>query len=138
MFRSELSTKLAQIFEFKKTSFDIPSTDSHTGSFEQETLFIEISECPSRMTDGMAYAKVTGSIVVFSQVDKMPYGYFSKKIHKADSSLTKDFFFYDIDLSPVSSPARVQNITERRVRFIYLYKAQYDPAHGSLTSVEGI
>jgi hypothetical protein len=70
----------------------------------------------------------------------MPFGYFNKRIQQADHSLTKNLFFFDIDLNPLNSPARLVNILERRVRFVYLYKAQYDPAHGELTSlnVEGI
>ncbi len=122
----------------RKTIFDAPSVNPATGSFEQDTLFIEINECNSRMTDGMAYAKILGSLVVFAQMDKMPFGYFSKRIYKADHSLTKDLFFFDIDLNPINSPARLQNISERRVRFVYLYSAQYDPEHGELTSLEGI
>lgn len=133
-----MAEKLSQIFGMRKTTFDAPSVNSTTGSFEQDTLFIEINEANSRVTEGMAYSKVYGSLVVFSQMDKMPFGYFNKKIQKADKAYTKDFFFFDIDLNPASSPARLQNISERRVRFVYLYSAQYDPAQGSITSLEGI
>ncbi len=137
MFRAELKDKLSRIFGMAKTTFDAP-TVKQDGSFEQDTLFIEVTECNSRVTEGMAYAKVQGSLIVFSQMDKMPFGFFHKKIQQADHSLTKELFFFDIDLNPASSPARFQNITERRVRFIYLYSAQYDPNHGSITSLEGI
>lgn len=137
MFRDEMASTLSKIFGFKKVTFDAPAVSS-SGTFEQETLFIELSEPNMRVTNGKAFGKIIGSLVVFAQVDKMPYGYFAKRIQQADKSLTKPFFFYDIDLNPVSSPARFQNITERRVRFVYLYSAQYDPSHGSLTSIEGI
>jgi hypothetical protein len=138
VFRAELQAKLQSIFGLRKTTFDAPSVNSTNGSFEQDTLFIEVNECNSRVTEGRAYAKVIGSLVVFSQMDKMPFGYFNKKIQQASHADTKDLFFFDIDLNPASSPARLQNITERRVRFVYLYSAQYDPAHGSITSLEGI
>jgi hypothetical protein len=138
VFRSELSHKLSQIFGFKKTTFDAPSVNSTSGSFEQDVLFVEINECSSRITNGKSYARVSGSLIVFSQVEKIPFGFFSKKIQQAESNLTKNFFFYDIDLNPANSPARIQNITERRIRFVYLYSAQYDPEHGSITSLEGI
>ena len=138
MFRNEMMDKISQIFGLRKTTFDAPSVNPNTGSFEQDTMFIEVTESNARVTEGIAYAKVLGSLVVFSQMDKMPFGFFNKRIQQADPSLTKDFFFFDIDLNPAQSPARFQNITERRVRFVYLYKAQYDPEHGSLTSVEGI
>lgn len=133
-----MAEKLSRIFGMRKTTFDAPSVNSTTGSFEQDTLFIEVSECNSRVTAGMQYAKVLGSLVVFSQFDKMPFGFFNKKIEQADIDDKKEFFFFDIDLNPASSPARFQNIAERRVRFVYLYAGQYDPEHGSLTSVEGI
>lgn len=132
-----MKEKLESIFGMRKTTFDAPTVNS-TGSFEQDTLFVEVNECNSRVTEGRALSRVLGSLVVFSQMDKMPFGYFNKRIQQSDGSLTKDFFFFDIDLNPSSSPARLQNITERRVRFVYLYSAQYDPAHGSITSVEGI
>lgn len=133
-----MKEKLESIFGMRKTTFDAPTVNSTNGSFEQDTLFIEVNECNSRVTEGRALSRVLGSLVVFSQMDKMPFGYFNKRIQQSDASLTKDFFFFDIDLNPASSPARLQNITERRVRFVYLYSAQYDPAHGSITSVEGI
>jgi hypothetical protein len=132
VFKAELSQRLSEIFEFPKTTFLAPSE-----SYEQDVLFIEINECHSRITEGKAYAKVLGSLTVFSQLEKVPFGFFSKKIQQV-SFLTKDFFFFDIDVNPASSPARLQNILERRVRFVYLYSAQYDPAQGSITSLEGI
>lgn len=136
MFRAELAEKLTQIFGFKKTTFDAPSVSSTTGTFEQETLFVEINEARSRVTEGKAFAKILGSIVCFSQMEKLPFGFFNKKIQQAPYALTKPFFFFDIDLNPANSPARIQNITERRARFVYLYSGQYDPDHGELTSLE--
>lgn len=133
-----MASKLQAIFEMRKTTFDVPSVNPQTGSFEQDTLFIEINECNSRVTEGKQFARVTGSLVVFTQTDKMPYGFFNKKIQQASYDLTRHFFFFDIDLNPVTSPARIQNITERRARFVYLYQGDYDPEHGELTSVEGI
>lgn len=115
----------------KKTTFDIPTDQA----FEQDTLFIEINECNSRVTEGMAYAKVLGSLVVFSQFDKLQYGYFNKRIQTADHELTKNLFFFDIDTNALNSPARMQNLSERRTRFVYLYSGQYDPENGQLTSL---
>ncbi len=134
MFRKELQSKFERIFGMKST-FDQPSIGP-TGTFEQETIFIQVDEPNFRTGQGIATAKVTGSFAVFAQMDKMPFGYFNRRIEKADPSLTKDLFFYDIDLNPASSPARIQNITERRVRFVYLYQAQYDPDQGEITSLE--
>ncbi len=132
-----MSEKLRGIFGFRKTTYDAPAISASTGTFEQDTLFIEINEATSRVTQsGKAFAKVLGSLVVFSQMDKMPFGFFNKKIQQADPSLTGKFFFFDIDLNPANSPARIQNITERRLRFVYLYSGDYDPSQGELTSLE--
>lgn len=130
-----MASKLSQIFGFRKTTFNAPSPDPN-GSYEQDTLFIQVDEAMSNTGNGRATSKVTGQMVVYVQMNKMPFGYFNKRIQQADHSLTKDFFFFDIDLNPVSSPARLQNITERRVKFVYLYSAQYDPDHGEMTSLE--
>src|SRR5690349_592921 len=116
--------KLSRIFELKRTTLDAPSINSTTGSFEQETLFVEINETLIRVTEGKSYARVLGTLTVFAQFDKLPYGYFNKRIQQSDHSLTKDFFFFDVDLNPANSPARFQNIAERRLRFVYLYAAQ--------------
>lgn len=137
MFRSELKEKLAHIFGLRKTTFDAPSVDSN-GSFEQDTLFIEIEESKAKATSGRVSSKVTGSIVVFAQMNKLPFGYFNKRIELSEHSLTKDFFFFDIDLNQANGPARIQNISERRVRFVYFYSDQFNPDHGELTSLEGI
>lgn len=137
MFRHELQTKLEQIFGFRKTTFDAASTDTN-GSFEQDVLFLEINETHSRVTEGKALSRVLGTGVIFSQFEKLPFGFFAKKIQEAGYNLTKDFFFFDVDLNPINSQARYQNIAERRFRFVYLYSDQYDPSQGQLTSVEGI
>src|SRR6478735_162475 len=130
-----MAEKLSQIFGFKKTTFSTPSPDTN-GSYEQDILFVQVEQARSRAGDGVATAKVMGTFIVFTQMDKMPFGYFNKRVEQADASLTKDFFFFDIDLNPVSSPAKLQNITERRVKFVYLYKAQYDPEQGEMTNLE--
>ncbi len=135
MFRKEMAAKLARIFGIAKVSFDEPGE-----SFEQDTLFVVVEECLSRATQGQAYAKVTGAVVIFSQRDKLPYGYFAKKLAQASVDDTKSFFFFDVDVDALNSPAREVNKSERRARFVYLYSAQYDPAHGSITSltVDGV
>lgn len=126
-----MSSKLKTIFGVKKVTFDEPGE-----SYEQDTLFVAIEECQSRATQGKAFAKVTGAIVMFSQHDKLPYGFFAKRVAQAPLEATKSFFFFDVDVDVLSSPARQHNISERRTRFVYLYSAQYDPNQGSLTSVD--
>lgn len=130
MFRAELKSRLSKIFGFEKTTFDAPSE-----SFEQDTLFVSIAEAQSRPSGKKIYSKVMGYLTVFSQKDKMPYGFFNKRIQKADAALTRELFFFDMDVDVASSPARIQNISERRARFVFLYSADYDPNKGRLTSI---
>jgi hypothetical protein len=133
MFKKDLSEKLKTIFGFSKVTFDAPSD-----AFEQDTLFIEISECRSRASQGKAYAKVFGSVIVFSQENKLPFGFFNKRIEKAEHRLTKDLFFFNVDVTNEASPATLVNISERRASFVYFYNAQYDPALGELTTLEEV
>jgi hypothetical protein len=131
MFREELQEKLSKIFGFRKTTFDAPSDE-----YEQDTLFIEVQESFSRATNGKVLGKVTGSLVVYSQNNKLPYGFFAKRLTLADSALTRDLFLFDIDTDIASSPARIQNINERRSRFVYLFRTDFDPSHGEMTSMD--
>ncbi len=130
MFRNEMKDKLKAIFGVPKVSFDEPGE-----SYEQDCLFVQILESQANTGQGRARAKVLGAVMMFSQKGKLPFGFFNKRIQNADKSLTKDFFFFDIDVDAQNSPARLQNISERRASFIYLYSAQYDPNQGQLTSI---
>lgn len=130
MFRKELEARLHKIFGMKKSTFNAPSD-----AFEQDTLFIEIGNATNRVSQGKVYSRVTGQVVVFSQENKLTYGFFNKRIEQAGNALTKDLFFFDIDTNVESSPARLQNITERRTSFMFLYSAQYDPNQGHITSL---
>ncbi len=131
MFKKELEEKLIRIFGFKKTTFDAPSE-----AFEQDTLFIDVTEARTNPSQGIVNARVVGVLTVFSKNDSLTYGHFSKRIQQAKKDDKKDFFFYDVDVDVATSPARMQNITERRTSFVYLYSAQYDPNQGLITSLE--
>lgn len=130
MFRNDLKDKLQAIFGFQKVTFDAPSD-----SFEQEVAFVEVNDCRTAAAFGHASARVNGTVTVYTQSNKLPFGFFNKKIQQADHSLTKDFFFFNLDVDVANSPARLQNICERRASFVYLHSAQYDPDQGSMTSV---
>ncbi len=131
MFKKELHDNLRAIFGVSKVTYD------ETGdSYEQDCLFVEIQKSSSNTGQGKASAKVTGAIVMFSQRDKLTYGFFNKRLQQAAPELVNNFFFYDIDVEALNSPARLQNISERRASFVYLYSAQYDPNQGLITSLE--
>lgn len=136
MFRKDLERRLKAIFGFKKVTFSSPADDSAIGTFEQDCAFIEISDCKSSARFGSAKAKVECTMRTFTQDDKMPYGFLTKRIQQADADLTAPLFFYDIDTNVASSPARIQNIHERRTRFVFLYSEQYDPDQGEMTSID--
>lgn len=134
MFKKDLQDRLEKIFGLDKSTYLAPST-----SFEQDTLFIQIDTASPRVTgmqSGRETAKVMGSLTVYSQANRLPFGFFNKAIERATPELTKPFFFYDIDVDLASSPAREQNIHERRTSFVFLYDAQYDPNRGELTDFE--
>lgn len=136
MFRKDLERRLKSIFGVKKVTFSSPADESSIGTFEQDTIFVEISDCKSSASFGTARAKVEGTIRTFTQDDKMPYGFFTKQIQQADRELTAPLFFYELDTNVASSPARIQNIHERRTRFVFLYSEQYDPNQGEMTSLK--
>lgn len=132
MFRADLKRRFETIFDFPKTTYNAPNMETP----EQDILFIQIFEAKSKISQGRQIARVTGSLVVFAQANKFPFGYLTKRIDKADREQTAPLFFHDIDTDVPNSPARVVNLHERRTGFVFLYDAQYDPTHGLLTSLE--
>ncbi len=133
MFKNELLRRFEKIFGFEKTTYLAKSE-----SFEQDTLFILIHSSRSRVSGvdgGSETARVYGSAVVFSQGDRFPYGFIAKRVDTAPHSYTKDLFFYDFDQDMQDSPARLQNIHERRTNFVFLYDSQYDPDKGEISSL---
>ena len=126
MFEDSLKQKFRQIFGIKKVTFDMPSD-----SQEQECLFIEIETATNRFKNKTVLSKVEGTLTMFCQVDKVPFGFFSKKIEMAKNDLTKDLFFYGFE----DSKGTFQNIDMRTVKFIYLFDSQYNPEMGTLVKV---
>lgn len=131
MFRNELERRMKTIFGLGKTTFDAPSDQ-----FEQDTLFIQVDRVLPSIKDGREVAAVYGVITVYSQKNKMPFGYFDKRIANAKNVDKKGLHFYDFEEDVANSPSRIINIGERKRSFLFLYDAQYDPNQGELTSVE--
>lgn len=125
MYKKALQAKLKRIFDVDKVSFDMPSE-----SQEQDCIFIEIDESDDVIKDGSQTSKVTGKIKMFGELERMPFGYFAKKIREANPDDTKSlFFFKEINLGTFA------NIAERTVNFIFLFDSQYDPDLGTITSI---
>lgn len=126
MFEQELADKFKKIFEVGKVTYDLPAVDTK----EQEILFIEITESKPSIRDGNATAQVKGKGHMFAESGKLPFGFFPKGIakHPTDS---RDLFFYDFE----ENTRLYENIVERAFSFVYFFNSQYDPALGTLTSV---
>lgn len=125
-----MTEKLKAIFGIPKVSFDDPSD-----SFEQDCIFVEILDSKNNTGTKTASAKVTGTLIVFSQHEKLPFGFFNKKIQQADPKHTREFFFFDTDVEQPNGKAQMLNISERRTSFVYLYTGQYDPNQGDLNKI---
>ena len=127
MFRESLKENLKAIFDLKKVTFDQVGE-----SLEQECIFIEIDNSVNAIQEYKETAKVNGRLRIFASQDKLPYGYFQKKIQSAPTEYTKDLFFYDIE-----GNTNIQNnIVERTMSFQYLFTSQHDPNLGTITSIE--
>lgn len=127
MFETELKDKLQKIFDFTKATFAEPGE-----SQEQNVLFIEVQNAQNKVTDKVFKSRVTGQVTVFGIYERLPFGYFSKCIDKADPELKKDLFFFDFEANTKIFQDKVQ----RTFNFIYLFSGQYDPDLGSIDSIE--
>ncbi len=129
MFRSILTDQFKRIFALEKVTFSAPGE-----SQEQECLFVDIQRSRNRIKDGRALARVTGSLTIFGNADKLPFGYFSKCISKASSDQPADvagLFFFDFEENSLVT----QNIVQRSCSFTFFFNSQYDPEVGSITSI---
>ncbi len=126
-----MERRLKSIFKFEKVSFNAPSKEAA----EQDCMFVEIDPArPRPYGKDKISCKVSGILVVYSQSDRLPFGFFSKAIEQADPDDTRPFIF-STEIDVAESQSRYQNIHERHLGFIFLYDTQYDPDRGSLTSI---
>lgn len=129
MFENELKDKLKSIFLVSEVSFDQPSEVK-----EQDKLWVDISDMKQTVKDGKVEGRIIGKAYMYGQSSKLTLGFFIQRIIKADSSLTKDFFFENLD----SNTKYYQNLVERGFDFVYFFSGQYDPDIGTITRVEFI
>jgi hypothetical protein len=127
MFEKSLQSSLKKIFDLDKVTYDSPSE-----SLEQECIFIQVESSRNSIVDGRQIAKVTGKIKVYAQSEKLPYGYFSKKINGADPQLTYGFYFYDFEENKLGT----NNLCERSISFVYFFDSQFDPDVGTLNELQ--
>lgn len=127
----ELHQKLKNIFGLKKTTFSAPDEDS----IEQEVLFVSVQKPRSgSISKGEERHCFEGTAFVYAPNDKIPAGFFLRKIYQAKSADTKDLFFNDIDERvPV-----FQNLIRTSFSFVYFFTGQYDPDNGTINELEFI
>lgn len=127
MFEADLKQRFERIFGIPKVTFSAPGE-----SEEQGCLFVDIQSASSAVKKGRQIARVVGAISIFARSEKIPFGYFTKKINAASLELVSGLFFHNVD----ETSKRSQDIVERKCSFVFLYSGEYDPKVGSLTSVE--
>lgn len=126
----KLKQKFIDIFGVKNVSYDAPGDAN-----EQECLFIEIEDPHFVIKNGRQKAMVQGRAYMNGTNEKLKFGFFAKAIKRAsdkDYDLTKDLFFSNIEANTV----RFKNIVQRGFSFTYFFDSQYDPALGTITSVD--
>lgn len=134
MFEKDLERRLRSIFGVSKTTYNAPNYDA----LEQDCLFVQIAEVKSRMSNndgGRQIYHAVGFLTIFSQNQRIPFGFFMKKLEQGDPDDVKPLIF-EKEMDIVDSSARMQNLQERRISFTFLYDSQYDPDRGSLTVLE--
>jgi hypothetical protein len=121
-----ISDRLTRIFGIPKVTYDHPGE-----SQEQECVFVEVTKSDVKIKDAREVARMIGSIHVFAVSEKLPFGYFAKKIQKADLADTRGFFF-----GPEENVGTFKNIAERKFDFVFLFDSQYDPAIGTIDEID--
>lgn len=127
MFENKLKEDLKSIFKVKKITYDQPSNMD-----EQDCIFVEIESSNNQIRDGRVRAQVTCTATIYAQNDKLPFGFVSKAIKQSDPTITKNFFFYDLE----QNSKTYQNLVQRSFSFVYFFSGQYDPNIGNIDEVE--
>jgi hypothetical protein len=130
VFRASMEQKLLSIFGLKKVTFSMPDP----AALEQTIIFVDIQKCVTRTSRGKEFSRAHGTISIFSDSDRIPFGFYAKKINQASPVDTKGFFFYNFDQNEKYNG----KLVERKIDFIYLHDAPYNPETGTITSVEFI
>lgn len=126
MFEKQLETQLKAIFGVKKVTYDQPGESN-----EQECIFVEVEKSMNRVIDKRFIARVNGTLTIVGSNDKMPYGFFNRKIAEAKNEFLKGLAFFDFERNN-----RVfRNIVQRTVEFTYFFNEQYDPNLGLINQV---
>lgn len=130
MFKDELMKKLEAIFKMPCT-FNAASDE-----YEQEKIFINVTEVQSQPRNKKMNFHVTGFLQIFSQHEKIPFGYMQRCLELASAEYTKNLFLFQVDQEIANSGARLINLSERRAQFSFMTNVDFNPNQGKITSVE--
>ena len=128
MYKKDLEKKLINIFGINRIIFAEPSEDK-----EQEVLFVNIASSNCKIKNDRILAKVEGQIIIYVNQDKLPHGFFIKKLNKASIDDTESLFFHNIDNN--EQYAGAIGLEKRTVDFVYFSNASYNPDMGEITSI---
>lgn len=123
-----LALKLKRIFGVKDVILGAPGDKQ-----EQDVLFVGIERNRTSMTKNKINFMIEGVITMYSQIDKLPLGFFHKKVEQAKVQDKEGFFFHRFDEGSMYS---IQNLCERTVSFVLVSSEQYDPDKGLLNRLE--
>ncbi len=126
MFEKTLEDKLKKIFKVKKVTYAQPGD-----SKEQECVFVTVENPRCTFKDGRSIARVTGTIMIQGNSDKMPFGYMAKAWAESSAADKKDLALFEIELND----KYYQNLVQRTASFVYFFSSQYDPNIGNIESI---
>lgn len=127
MLENKLKSDLEKIFGVDAT-YDAASPETR----EQDKLFIELETPFSNFIDGKVNMRVSGTVKIFAQNTKIPINFFASAVAKADHSLTKNFFFSEMD----ENTPLFRNLVQRSFSFVYFFSGQHDPDIGTIESIK--
>lgn len=128
MFETTLETALKKIFDVPIVTYSKPDPKN----IEQNVLFVDVVKAVIGAKEKKATARVTAEVTMYAPANKLKFGFFGKRLYMADATDTAPFYFYNLE----ESDKLYGDLVERRCKFIYFFSSEYDPEHGSLTSVE--
>ena len=128
MFNKNLEEKLINIFGISRVSFAEPSAEN-----EQNVLFVNITNCKTSFAAKNIYFEVRGGITLYSINERLPFGYFQRKIELAKKEDAERFFFYNIEEN-LQYGGQV-GLTERTCDFVFTYSTDFNPNRGEINEI---
>lgn len=127
MFKKSLEEKLRLLFKIKKVTFDQPGESN-----EQECIFVSVENPRIRFKDGRVSARVSGTILIQGNSERLPFGFMSKAYQEANEAVKKDIAFFNSE----ANEKYYRNLVQRTCEFVYFFSTQYDPSMGTIDSVD--